>query len=66
MPANATTAEQLMGRTHRPGQKSAEVSFDVYASIDYHRSVLQRVKYGAEAAGQAAGIDFKIIEGTWV
>ena len=65
LPANAITAEQLMGRTHRPGQTSLKVSFDIAACTRYQQDVLDRVQRQAKADGHAAGIEYKITKGRW-
>ena len=65
LPANAITAEQLMGRTHRPGQTSLKVSFDIAACTRYQQDVLDRVQRQAKADGHAAGIAYKITKGRW-
>ncbi|MEC9048902.1 MAG: hypothetical protein VYA51_12900 [Planctomycetota bacterium] len=65
LPANPTTLEQLMGRTHRPGQKAPQVSFDMYTRLSYQKNTLRRVMSRAIDAGHSAGIEFKISKGVW-
>ncbi len=65
LPASSELLEQLMGRTHRPGQKAEQVSFEMYTGTDYARDVLSRVRSAALADGEAARFEFKITKGTW-
>ncbi len=57
MPANGTTFEQLVGRTHRPGQTADEVEVDWYGHteemVSAFDNVLQDAKYQAATMGQA-------------
>lgn len=59
-PANARMWEQLIGRTHRPGQLRDQVSVAVYTVIDYHRAVQSRIRTEAEAQSRASGFDMKL------
>ena len=64
--ANANGLEQLMGRTHRAGQKADVVRFLFPGMIDYHAEVLSRVLSEARAVSKASGFSQKIVESTWV
>ncbi len=58
--------EQLIGRTHRPGQKNDTVSFDIVRAIDYHKDVLDRVLRKARATSRDSGFSQKLVEATWI
>lgn len=64
-PANANTWEQLIGRTHRPGQRADVVGIDVIGTIEYHGAVLGRVVTEARAISRASGFSQKIVDATW-
>ena len=64
-PSNPNTLEQLMGRTHRPGQENDTVSFAFATPTEYQQNSLSRVRSRAAVAGEAAGIEHKITRGHW-
>lgn len=59
-PANADAWEQMVGRTHRLGQKADEIVVRVISAIDYHRSVMRRVRAEARRLTDASGFSYKI------
>jgi hypothetical protein len=63
--ANANAWEQLIGRTHRLGQRADTVHVDVLASIDYHGAVLGRVLAEARATSAASGFSHKLVDADW-
>jgi hypothetical protein len=64
-PANANAWEQLIGRTHRPGQRADVVGIDVIGTIEYHGAVLGRVTAKARAVSRASGFSQKVVDATW-
>lgn len=64
-PANADAWEQLIGRTHRMGQKADTVQVSVIGSIDYHGAALGRVLSEARASSKAAGFTHKLVAADW-
>lgn len=65
-PANDRAHEQLIGRTHRQGQRSDAVYVSYLDTIAYHGDVLARVKTQAKATSKASGFTMKLAEATWV
>jgi hypothetical protein len=62
LPADADLIEQLVGRTHREGQRSHEISLDVNVAIDYQRQTLSRaLSHAAALPGEK-----KLTLATWV
>lgn len=64
-PANADGWEQLIGRTHRAGQKSDTVLVECISTIDYHAATLSRVLAQARADSKAADIKHKLVLADW-
>lgn len=64
-PANPNTTEQAMGRTHRPGNKSDQVSFAFAVHTEYQEKSLASLRARARTAGSNAGIEYKITRGVW-
>lgn len=65
-PADPDIWEQLIGRTHRAGQRSDVVYVEVIDAIEYHGEVLRRARSSARATSKASGFDQKLVEATWV
>jgi len=65
-PATTRTLEQLMGRTHRKGQRAAAVSYAFQCCTEYQCDVISRIQSEAHAAGESAGSVLKIAKGTWI
>lgn len=63
--ANAGAWEQLIGRTHRAGQRADTVEVDVIGSIPYHGEVLGRVLTEARAITKASGFEHKLVTADW-
>jgi hypothetical protein len=64
-PADSDAWEQLLGRTHRPGQLEDEVVGEYPDAIDYHRSVMKRVRSQADATSAASGFNQKLLDAEW-
>lgn len=64
--ANASGWEQLIGRTHRAGQRADVVRVSIIAAIEYQGAVLGRVMTEARAISRASGFSQKLVDATWV
>lgn len=64
-PANADAWEQLIGRTHRAGQRSDTVHVSVIGTIDYHATTMARILSQAHAITRASGFDHKLAIADW-
>lgn len=64
-PAKAKINEQLIGRTHRPGQNATSIFLEYLGSISYHREVLDRVMAEARAVTRASGVQQKLTLADW-
>lgn len=64
-PANAAAWEQLIGRTHRAGQRADTVRVEIIAAIPYHGEVIGRVVTEARAVQRASGFDQKLCVADW-
>lgn len=64
-PAKAKINEQLIGRTHRPGQNATSIFLEYLGSISYHRDVLDRVMAEARAVTRASGVQQKLTLADW-
>lgn len=64
-PAKAKINEQLIGRTHRPGQNATSIFLEYLGSIGYHRDVLDRVMSEARAVTRASGVPQKLTLADW-
>lgn len=65
-PANADLWEQLIGRTHRAGQKADEVDVKYLSVVDYHTRVMKRVRNEARKLSEASGFPYKLEMATWI
>lgn len=65
-PAKADAWEQLIGRTHRAGQRADVVRVQAIDVIDYHAEVLERVRRQAHEIQRASGFEQKLVAATWV
>lgn len=65
-PADALAWEQLIGREHRPLQKSDTVEVAIINAIPYHKEVMDRVLRQARAVAVASGFRQKLTSATWV
>jgi hypothetical protein len=66
IPANAAKHEQLIGRTHRAGQKAGTVAVEYIGSLEYHRTTLDRVLAEARADALASGFPQKLTLADWL
>lgn len=64
--AQALGWEQLIGREHRPKQKSNVVEVSIINTIPYHTEVMERVLRQARAIVVASGFRQKLTSATWV
>jgi hypothetical protein len=64
--ANADAWEQLIGRTHRAGQKSDTIYVDIIDAIDYHSRVLERVHTEARRVSKSSGFSHKLVDADWL
>lgn len=65
-PANGKTWEQLVGRTHRPGQDADEVWVHVVAHSPEHAQALRNAQEQARFAESVQGQRQKMNLGTWL
>lgn len=65
-PSNGTTCEQLIGRTHRPGQKADEVEVEVYQHEQALQDSVLRSREDARFVEQAHGARQKLLMATWL
>ena len=65
MPAMGATVEQLVARTHRPLQKSDEVTFDYYAHTRQARLAIKRAYRDAVYQEASHGMKQKLLLATW-
>jgi hypothetical protein len=66
IPARARKHEQLIGRTHRQGQRATSVAVEYLASLQYHRDTLDRVLTEARADERASGFPQKLTLADWL
>jgi hypothetical protein len=64
-PASGQTWEQLLGRTHRPGQEADEVVFQVYQHTGSFRGAVNRSLGDARYVQAATGNQQKLLYGVW-
>jgi hypothetical protein len=57
--------EQLIGRTHRAGQRSNVVDVRIIRAIDYHEDVVRRAITKARADSRASGFAHKLTDAQW-
>jgi hypothetical protein len=60
-PENAGAWQQLIGRTHRPGQKADEVIFDVFLGCAEHANAMRKALSGAAAVRDTTGAPAKLL-----
>jgi hypothetical protein len=65
-PPNASTIEQLIGRTHRPGQENDSVWLDYYANDAYVGRDVAACLDGSRYIEHTTGTRQKILSATWV
>lgn len=65
MPSNGTVLEQLIGRTHRPGQKADEVYVD-YLDHAHNRRCLEKAQADAKYMEESTGQKQKLAYGQYV
>ncbi len=61
LPTQAKTWEQLIGRTHRPGQPNAWVEFHVPQHTEKYESALERSLEGAQHVKELTGADQRLL-----
>lgn len=64
LPPNGALDEQLLGRTHRPGQESDEVNFDVVITCAEHLEGLMQAKRDARYIEHTTGSPQKLLLAT--
>lgn len=65
-PASGAAWEQLVARTHRPGQQADTVTFDVLQHTPEYRSALKRAREDAKYIEATTGQQQKLNLATWV
>ena len=65
-PPGSLTLEQLIGRTHRPGQEADEVTVDILLGCREHFEAFERALEGARATADTIGHDQKLLLSTIV
>lgn len=65
-PASGTMWEQLIGRTHRPGQQADEVTVEVYQHTEELRSAIETAKSHAKFAFELTQAAQKLLYGDWI
>jgi hypothetical protein len=60
-PNSSLEAEQMLGRKHRDGQRSAWVSYDFYLACSEHVAALVNIRAGAQHAFDTQGLSQKIL-----
>jgi hypothetical protein len=58
--------EQLIGRTHRPGQLADSVTFDVLCTAPAHRTAIEQARRDAQYVVETTGQAQKLALATWV
>jgi hypothetical protein len=61
MPEGADVNQQLIGRTHRPGQTADEVDVDILLGCREHANAFRRAMAGAQAIKDTTGADSKLL-----
>jgi hypothetical protein len=64
-PSSGKAWEQMLGRTHRQGQRAEEVTVDVWTHTDEMRSALEAARASAEYIQQTQGNQQKLCYGDW-
>ena len=64
-PASGQAWEQLLGRTHRPGQTADDVVFQVYQHTDPFRAAVARAIGDAEYVHASTGNEQKLLYAMW-
>lgn len=62
MPEGADTNQQLIARTHRPGQKEDEVIVDILLGCKEHANAFRRAMAGALSIKETTGADSKLLQ----
>lgn len=65
-PSNGTTCEQLLGRTHRDGQRADEVSVELYQHEEALKSAVFASRSDARFVEDAHGARQKLLLATWI
>lgn len=65
-PANGTTCEQLLGRTHRPGQEADEVEVELYQHDLSLVDAVAKSREDARFVEEAHGARQKLLMATWI
>ena len=65
MPAMGATVEQLVARTHRPGQKEDEVTFDYYTHTRQAVRAVRMAYRDAMYQQDSHGMAQKLLMATW-
>ncbi len=60
-PDNADRAEQLIGRTHRPGQKADEVTIEILVGCFEHVNAFRKAMSGAQTIRDTVGAAQKLL-----
>lgn len=66
MPPNGKASEQLLGRTHRPGQEEEEVTVDLYYGCGEHIAGYHQARADARMEADTTGQDQKMAYADWV
>lgn len=64
-PTSGTTAEQLVGRTHRQGQQADEVRVDYYAHTGPALKAVAKAVREAQYQHETTGSQQRLVYGTW-
>jgi len=64
-PTSGTVWEQLLGRTHRPGQEADEVTVDVYRHTLEMRSAVNKALRDADYQQTTTGNQQKLLSATY-
>jgi hypothetical protein len=64
-PTSGTVWEQLLGRTHRPGQEADEVTFDVYRHTIELRAAMTKAVRDAHYQQDTTGNRQKLLAATY-
>lgn len=65
-PGNGSTIEQLIGRTHRPGQAEDEVCVHYFKQHPSVKNDIRKAKEGARYIEETQGNRMKILYATWI
>ncbi len=62
---NGKAWEQMIGRTHRPGQPEDEVTVEILVARPWHEEALDKAKENAKFVEQTTGMRQKLLYGDW-